>query len=168
MSAGHHTDHHPTPALRRELSHLLADKRVHKLLRAPYRVDFSHEMPLTGGSTTHWGVFFLDPKLKRRFTVGKHAGQDLSKPVLRHEVVEKALREVFRMSYGRAHQLATLAERLVVDEMGLDWAAYKRVMASIVRRDENEHPKSMPKDFDYGPVRESRGVKHLRWLQKAA
>lgn len=168
MSAGHQTEHHESAALGQELARLLADARVKKLMQRAYRVDFSHPMPLTGGSTVTWDRFFLDPRLKQRFSVGQRRDVDLSEPVLRHEVVEKALRQVLGMSYDRAHVLATLAERQVVKAMKLDWNAYKRVMSQIVRRDESERPKSMPKDFDYGPVRASRGLKSLKWLQRAA
>lgn len=168
MSAGHHTTHQHSASLVRELKRLLADSRVKKLVDGPIRVSFSHEMPLTGGSTAAWGTFFLDPRLKQRFRVGNRSEVDLSGPVLRHEVVEKALRAVLGMSYDRAHALATAAERLLVEAMGLEWGAYKRVMAAIVRSDEREHPKSMPKGFDYGPLRESRNLKSLKWLRKRA
>lgn len=168
MSAGHHTDHRHSDDLERELRRLLADPKVKKLLKRPYKVDFSHPMPLTGGSTVAWERFFLDPSLKRRFTVGARRNADLSGPVLEHEVVEKALRMVFGMSYDRAHRFATLAEKHVVVGMGLDWEAYKRVMAKIVRQDEHERPKSMPKGYDYGPLRESRGIKALKGLRRAA
>jgi hypothetical protein len=167
MSAGHRTHHDHSDSQIRELKRLLADERVKKLIKTPYRVDLSHQMPLTGGSTVQWGKFFLDPKLKKTFMIGKKANQDLSPPVLRHEVVEKALRQVFGMSYDRAHIMATVAERLEVEKMGLDWETYKRTMESIVRKDEHEHPKSLPKDYDTGPLRASRGVKSLKWLQKA-
>lgn len=168
MSAGHQIKHEHSTAQIAELKRLLADARVKKLLASSIRVDVSREMPLTGGSTVKWGTFFLDPKLKNTFTVGKKHGVDLSRPVLRHEMVEKALRMVFGMAYARAHLFATVAERLMVEAMGLDWGSYKRVMGGIVRRDEHEHPKSLPKDYDRGPLRESRGLKSLKWLQKAA
>ncbi len=154
--------------MERELLRLMADAKVKKLLQRPYKVDFSHEMPLTGGSTVDWDRFFLDPALKRRFAVGRKRNVDLSQPVLEHEVVEKALRVVFGMNYDRAHRFATLAEKRVVVGMGLDWEAYKRVMAKIVRQDEHERPKSMPKGYDYGPLRESRGIKALKGLRRAA
>lgn len=168
MSAGHHVHHEHSQADLRELKKLLADSRVKKLLASSVRVDLSHQMPLTGGSTVAWGTFFLDPKLKETFTVGEKRDVSLRKPVLRHEMVEKALRQVFRMGYDRAHRLATIAERLVVEEMDLNWGAYKRVMARIVRADEHERPNSMPHDYDYGPLRASRDVKSLGRLRKAA
>lgn len=165
MSAGNHTHPEHSDAQIRELKRLLADARVKKLLATQYRVNFSHPMPLTGGSTVEWGTFFLDPKLKRWFTVGKKADQDLAPSVLRHEVVEKALRQVFGMSYDRAHLFATVAERLEVERMGMNWGAYKRVMEGIVRTDEHERPKALPQGFDYGPLRASRGLKSLKGLR---
>lgn len=157
VSSGHSTTYRHSETLVRELKRLLADERVKKLISGPIKVSFDHEMPLTGGSTVKWGTFFLDPKLKE-------AGEKFWEPVLRHEVVEKALREVFGMGYDRAHTLATCAEHEKVGEMGLNWRDYKNTMESIVRRDEHERPKSLPKDYDYGPLRASRGVKSLHGL----
>lgn len=168
MSAGHRTQYRHSEAVVRELRRLLADPRVKKLVDGRVKVDFSHEMPLTGGSTVAWGTFFLDPRLKKRFTVGNKAGMDLSGPVLRHEVVEKALRMVFGMGYDRAHILATCAERLVVESAGMKWGPYKDAMESIVRRDEHERPAALPKGYDTGPLRASRGLKSLRGLTKQA
>lgn len=166
MSSGHLTAHHHTEAMKRELQRLLADPRVKKLLDQRPKVDFSHEMPLTGGSTVAWGTFFLDPSLKQRFTVGHRTGMDLSGPVLRHEVVEKVLRRVFGMTYDRAHAFATLAERLVVEADGMKWGPYKNVMESIVRRDEHERPKTLPRGYDLGPLRASGAIKGLRGVTR--
>lgn len=168
MSAGHHTHPEHSDAQKRELKRLLADSRVKKLLATPYRVNLSHEMPLTGGSTVEWGTFFLDPKLKKHFAVGNRADQDLAPFVLRHEVVEKALRKVFGMSYDRAHLFATMAEMDEVEKSRLNWEAYKRVMMSLDRKDERERPKSLPKGYDYGPLRASRGLKSLKGLRERA
>lgn len=168
MSAGHHTAHRHSEQLARELERVLSDKRVIEYLKRPHRVDFSHQMPLTGGSSVDGRVYFLDPRLKRKYTVGTKAGQDLSGPVLRHEMVEKALRAVFGLSYARAHALATCAERFAVEAMGLSWAAYKNVMESIVRRDEHERPKTLPREYDLGPLRASGGLKSLRGLTRKA
>src|SRR5215469_3980594 len=99
MSAGHHVYHKHSDALLRELSRLMDDPRVKRLIEGPVKVDFSHQMPLTGGSTVEWGTFFLDPRLKRTYTVGKKRDVSLSEPVLVHEVVEKALRQVLGMGY---------------------------------------------------------------------
>lgn len=165
MSAGHRTGHKQSTDFVREYERLMADPRVVKYLARSARTDLSHEMPLTGGSTIDGRTYFLDPKLKRRYDVGKKKGQDLSAPVLRHERVEKALRDVLGMSYDRAHAFATHAEKQVVEGRGMDWTIYKDVMESIVRRDERERPKSLPAGYDYGPLRASGGLKSLRGLR---
>ena len=168
MSAGHHSHHRPSDTLDAELKRLMGDSRVKKLLARPYKVDFSYEMPLTGGSSDTWGTFYLDPGLKGRFRVGKERNVEVWRAVLEHEVVEKALRMVFGMAYDRAHRLATTAEHHVVTDMGLDWEAYKALMERIVRRDERERPTVMPKGFDFGPLHASRGIKALKGLKARA
>jgi hypothetical protein len=168
MSSGHHTHHHHNDRVLRELKRLLAEPDVKKWLDKPYKVDFSHPMPLTGGSTVDWGTFFLDPVLKERFKVGRRRNVDLAPFVLRHEIVEKALRLAKGMSYDRAHAYATCAEHQDVTAAGLDWDAYKSVMRKITSQNEHERPKGMPKGYDYGPLRASRDVKALRGVRRVA
>jgi hypothetical protein len=159
MSAGHHRHHAHTPELIAEYHKLVKDPRIKAYLARPYRVDTSHPMPLTGGSTTDGRVYFADPRL---------AKSDLLVFVLWHERTEKAFRAVLGMAYARAHALATVGERSKVEESGRSWPAYKREVASVVRRSEHERPAAMPKGYDYGPLRESGGVKSLAWLRRRA
>jgi hypothetical protein len=65
------------------------------------------------------------------------------------------------MSYSRAHELATCAERMLVDRMGQSWSEYKEAIGEYVRSN-MEHPaKNLPDDLDTGPYRESGQMKLL-------
>lgn len=151
MSSGHHhkTLHHPD--LIAEVERLLKDKSVHKYIEDMNdigAVDYKHKIPLTGGSSKDGRTYYLD----------RDVPQKLRQFVLWHERVEKALRTVKGMSYDRAHNLATAAERMNVEESGRDWTAYKREIAGIVRANEKEAPHKMPAGFDTGPYRESNSM----------
>jgi hypothetical protein len=74
--------------------------------------------------------------------------------VLWHERVEKALRDVHRMTYDRAHQIATTAERALVESRGLNWEEYKREIGKVVRHDETEPMRNLPKDLDMEPMKD--------------
>ncbi len=148
MSSGHHhkTLHHPD--IIAEVEHLLEDPKVFNYLRRPYTVITTGKIPLTGGSSTDGRRYYLDRDLPKRFRT----------TVLWHERVEKALRVVKGMSYDRAHNLATAAERMKVEESGKDWNAYKREIGAIVRANEKEAPHKMPAGFDTGPYKESNSM----------
>lgn len=148
MSSGHHhkTLHHPD--LIAEVERYLGSGPVKHFLRQPYTVDMTQKVPFTGGSSKDGRTYYLDRDLPKKF----HAA------VLWHERVEKALRMVRKMSYSHAHDLATAAERMKVEESGRDWTAYKREIAAIVRANEKEVPHKMPANFDTGPYRESNSM----------
>lgn len=145
MSSGHHhkTLHHPD--LIAEVERLCDDPAIVRYLRRSYVVDLTQKVPLTGGSSRNGGTYYLDRDLPKKFHT----------TVLWHERFEKALRAVKGMSYSRAHELATAAERMKVEEFGRDWTAYKKAIAGIVRDNEKQTPHKMPPDFDTGPYRES-------------
>jgi hypothetical protein len=148
MSSGHHhkTLHHPD--LIAEVERLSKDSAVIRYLRQPHTVDLTQRVPLTGGSSKNGRIYYLDKDMPKKF----HA------TVLWHERFEKALRAVKGMSYDRAHNLATAAERMKVEESGKDWTAYKKEIAGIVRANEKETPHKMPAGFDTGPYRESNSM----------
>lgn len=154
MSSGHAAAHGDV----NELTHLLADPRVRAYLERPWRVVY-HPMLLTGGSSVDGSIYYLDPSLQRLYHVGLRAPANLSRFVLLHERIEKALRAVLGMPYPRAHVLATAAERLEVERAGIRWDTYKGVMQHIVHLNEGAHP-SFPPGFDLGPVRDYYGPGH--------
>ncbi len=145
MSSGHHhkTLHHPD--LIAEVERLSEDPAIVRYLKRPHTVDLTQKVPLTGGSSKDGRTYYLDKDLPRKF----------HPTILWHERFEKALRAVKGMSYDRAHDLATAAERMQVEEANKDWNAYKREIAAIVRANEKEPPHKMPAGFDTGPYKES-------------
>lgn len=149
MSCGHRRKSEGgSVELERELKELLAKPEVKKYLNRRFNVDRRHDIPLTGGSNVDGSVYYLDRRLPGQFVV----------PVLEHERVEKALRSVLNMTYDRAHRLATVAEKLKVESLDMDWATYKRRVAKVVRRDEHEDGEDIPKDLDLGPYRGSNAL----------
>lgn len=149
MSSGHHHNHVHRADLMRELESLLRDPAIQGYLQQRYSVDTQHPVPLTGGSSQDGSVYYLNPDIPK---------EDMPF-VLWHERVEKALRAVKGMTYSRAHDLATTAERLLVEAHGRPWEQYRARIAQVVRLNEYR-PARMPSGFDVGPYRES-GMMHL-------
>jgi len=146
MSAGHHhRSQRHTPALIREFHRLLDDPRVREYLAAPYRVSYSYDIPLTGGSNIKGNVIYIDPDVPK----------SLRPYVIWHERYEKAFREAKRMGYNRAHELATVGERLHVEADKRDWTGYKKAIAGPVRGNEKRGKTKVPPDIDPGPYKAS-------------
>jgi hypothetical protein len=59
------------------------------------------------------------------------------------------------MRYDRAHELATVGEHLEINAAKQNWTAYKNQIGRVVRQDEKQGSKKLPKDFDHGPQTES-------------
>ena len=146
MSAGHtHPEVRHTPALVRELKRLLDEPAIKAYMDRPYSVSYSYKIPLTGGSSVSGRIYYIDPDVPVSF-----------RPyILEHERVEKALRDVKGMKYARAHELATVAERLKVEADKRDWVGYKKAIAMPVRSNEKRGQEKLPAGFDLGPYRES-------------
>ena len=150
MSAGHRSGFSHFHTIRSDCQKLLANPRIRAYLAKPYKVDTSHHIPLTGGSNKAGNIYYLDPRI---------AEQD--RPfVLWHERVEKAARDVFDMSYDRAHMYATCAEHMRLEAAGGNWDEYKKRIGAVVREDEKSKSDNLPSDLDPGPYRES-GMTHL-------
>jgi hypothetical protein len=145
MSAGHRHHQEHDPAIVSQTRKYLAMPQISGYLARPYSTDFSHRIPYTGGSSADGRIYYVDPDVPaalRRFVVW-------------HERVEKALRDELRMSYDRAHRIATCAERLMVEAEGHSWEAYKRAVGKPVRINEAHKDSNMPPGFDYGPYFET-------------
>lgn len=146
MSAGHHPHgRRHSPTLEREFKKLIAQTAVRKYLDRAFTVDYSFQIPLTGGSSKSGMTYYIDPDVPMK----------LRKFVLEHERYEKAFRDVLGMRYDRAHELATVGERLAVEAAKQNWNEYKRAIAKPVRLDERQGSNKLPSNFDYGPMRES-------------
>jgi hypothetical protein len=151
MSVGHQREYRHKAGLIAETQKLLRDSRIQAYLKRPFKINLKHHIPYTGGSSRDGLTYYLDKDLPDVFHV----------PVLWHERIEKALRDVLKMSYSRAHELATCAERMLVDRMGQSWSEYKEAIGEYVRSN-MEHPaKNLPDDLDTGPYRESGQMKLL-------
>jgi hypothetical protein len=151
MSAGHRHHSRHTPELISEVKRLLALPEIKAYLAKPFKTDISQKIPLTGGSSVDGKTYFLDPDIPK----------NLRQFVLWHERTEKAFRAVLKMDYGKAHNLATCAEHILVDSKDVNWTAYKSTIGKIVRENEKEAPHKMPVGFDVGPYRESGEMKLL-------
>lgn len=146
MSAGHRKGYRHSKELERETERILALPAIKAYMAKPYKEDCLHDIPLTGGSSIKGDIYYLDRRLSR----------ELREFVLQHERVEKAVREVMGKGYSRAHEIATCAEKMLVEKRKRNWDDYKHDVGQQVRHDEKEKGKlNIPKDLDPGPYKGS-------------
>jgi len=68
-----------------------------------------------------------------------------------HEVVEKALVDLFRLSYSKAYHIATHVESVVVRNSGINWWAYTKFLRPQIKQVEHEKLNKTPPDLDRTP-----------------
>jgi len=91
-------------------------------------------------------------------------GVDLS-PFLRiHELVEKAILDIFKFKYQQAHHFASYFERNAVEAAGLKWDDYQRYLRPYIKNIRKEHLTIVPPDLDLEPYADEKDKKLLREL----
>jgi hypothetical protein len=149
VSVGHQREYRHKSGIIQETRAVLRDSKMQAYLKRAFKIDLKHHIPFTGGSSRDGLKYYLDKDLPDAFHV----------PVLWHERVEKALRDVMQMSYSRAHELATCAERLLIERLGQSWSDYKDAIGEHVQANMRHPAKDIPDDLDLGPYRESGQMK---------
>ena len=89
------------------------------------RVDRNHDVPYIGSCNLAGDVIYIDYALPQHIT-SKGVRYDIDRYIVMHEVVEMLLEHHLKFSYRDAHQIATQAERALVQSDGLSWAVYSR------------------------------------------
>lgn len=139
----------------RELERLMAQPWFRSAVAAYDREDDTHDVPYVGGSCTDWRTVVWD----RHFAAAVRAGQFRlqGRPIEPrragkvHEATEGALIHLWPQAaqllgwpaaatykYPRAHDLATVAERHVVEHLGWNWREYQMGWQPFVRAEEHE------------------------------
>ena len=129
------------------------------------RVDRTHDVPYVGSCNRRGDTIYIDYELPMHLNYrGKR--YDVDRYLVMHEVVEMLFEHHLRFSYRDAHQIATQAERALVQSDGLSWAVYSRFCSmwtnKIGARRVYSNP---PRDIDLQPERDSEDEATLRRLR---
>ena len=133
----------------RDLDKALADHRVKRRLAQHPRIVNLFDLPYLGGYSNDGERIYFDRHLKPIHLNGRKI--DARQFVKYHEQMEKALIDIFGMTYEPAHQLATLYEHRAVRRAGLSTIQYEKALKPQIHADEHEKLKRLPPDLDMTP-----------------
>jgi hypothetical protein len=132
------------------------------------RVDRTHDVPYVGSCNRRGDTIYVDYELPMHLQYrGKR--YDVDRYIVMHEVVEMLFEHHLRFSYRDAHQIASHAERALVQSDGLSWAVYSRFCSKwtekIGRRRSYPNP---PRDIDLQPERDCEDQTTLKRMRLPA
>jgi hypothetical protein len=156
-----------------EVDKALANPMFVRMMRRPWKLDTSHDLPYLAGYSKdgltryvdrHFGgdPVLVQPELMGMvkiggrvincipFLVGDPGADDLRKRN-GHEGSEKSGIDAFGWRYQHAHEVATAIERRCVIMAGIDWMEYSRALAPYIKADEKEKIQLVPADLDLTP-----------------
>jgi hypothetical protein len=119
-------------------------------------IDRSYDIPYLAGYSKDGRKVYFD----RHFDF-KYNGRDISKYIRLHEVVEKAIIDIFNYKYQDAHKYATFFERRAVEDAGINWEDYCKRIDPFIKIVHREHLKKVPKDLDLTPYQDEHEKKLL-------
>ena len=91
-------------------------------------------------------------------------GHDLSNFLRIHELAEKAILDIFKFKYPKAHHFASYFERVAVEDAGLDWDEYQRHLKPYIKNISKENLTIVPRDLDLEPYIDEKDKKLMREL----
>jgi hypothetical protein len=126
------------------------------------RVDRTHDVPYVGSCSRRGDTIYIDYELPAHLMYnGKR--YDVDRYVVMHEVVEMLFEHSLQFSYRDAHQIATQAERALVQSDGLSWAVYSRFCSLWCKKigGRRSYP-NPPADIDLQPERDTQDQTTLK------
>lgn len=151
------------PEESRKIDSILDDPKVQDEITKPREINREHDVPYLAGSSNDGGTTFIDKRVPTEIKVGSKK-IDPAKYLNVHEQTEHALMTIGKLSYEKAHSIATSKEKSAVDHDGVDWKEYEKVLDGYIDETEHENAKNPPKDLYLKPY--PHGKQHS--LQEAA
>lgn len=135
------------------------------LIRKMRRIDQTHDIPYVAGYSRDGKTLYLDHELPDTIEIGGK-DVDISRYILLHEEVEKALEDELNLAYLHAHQIALRAELDAVKADGVDWQAYNtKTLALCARIGARKSYPNCPKDLDMRPYKDEDDKATMRRMQ---
>jgi hypothetical protein len=130
------------------------------------RIDRNFDVPYVGSCNLAGDVVYIDHELPQHI-VSKGMRYDVDRYIAMHEVVEMLFEHHLQFSYRDAHQIATQAERALVQSDGLSWAVYSRFCSGWVRKiGGRRHYPNPPPDIDLQPEIDCADATTIRRMRK--
>jgi hypothetical protein len=119
------------------------------------------DIPFLCGYSRDAGKIYCD----RHFDT-KWKGIDLMRFLKVHEIVEKAMIDLYDYHYESAHRIATHFEHQALAKAGIDFTAYQEYLKPFIKHIEHEKVQKVPRDLDLTPYQDEKGCEKLAKLLK--
>jgi hypothetical protein len=138
---------------------MLNDRRFKRrmAMASRVRVDRSYDVPYVAGYSDDAKTVYIDRHLKTKMD-----SMDVERLIVTHELVEKALLDLFNITYQQAHHIATYVEHERVVKSGVNWRAYTKFLDPQMKLIGSEKVKKIPKDLDLEPYEEEKDFELLK------
>jgi len=141
----------------------ITDPKFKKCFAKKQRIDRSYDIPYVAGYSKNDDVIYIDRHFKKMLK-----NKNIEKYVILHEKTEKALMDAFDMHYQKAHDIATVYERYILEIDGLDWKSYNKFVMDQYKTIEHEDLKNIPKNLDLTPYKDEKDFEILKRIHIAA
>jgi hypothetical protein len=118
-----------------------------------------YDIPFLCGYSMDAKVVYCD----RHFNT-KWKGVDLMKFLKIHEIVEKAMIDLYDYHYESAHKIATYFESQAVTKAGMNFTSYQDYLKPFIKTIEDEKVQKVPRDLDLTPYKDEKGCEKLAKL----
>lgn len=144
---------------------MLNDRRFKRRLSqiSSIRVDHSHDIPYVAGYSEDGRTIYIDRTLKTKMD-----SVDVQRIIVTHEVVEKALLDLFNLTYQQAHHIAAYVEHETATKSGLNWRKYTKFLDPQMRHIGHKGIKNVPKDLDIEPYEDEKDFELLKRMKQHA
>jgi len=146
-----------TDAYRELLANPKFKARLAKIHSTP--VIYGFDIPVLCGYSKDASKVYCD----RHFQT-KWKGVDLMKFLKVHELVEKAMIDLYDYRYESAHKIATYFEAQAVTKAGINFTSYQDYIKPFIKPIEHEKVQKVPHDLDLTPYKDEKGFHKLAKL----
>ena len=82
-----------------------------------------------------------------------------------HEIVEKALLDIFNLTYAQAHHIATYIEHEYATKHNINWKKYIKFLDPQMKHIGHEKVKKIPKSLDLQPYEDEKDFELLKRMK---
>jgi len=123
-------------------------------------VDKSYDVPYVAGYSEDGRTIFIDRHLKTKMNK-----TDVERILITHEVVEKALLDLFNLSYQQAHHIAIYVEHEATIKSVMDPRKYTKFLDPQVKMIGSEKVRKIPSSLDLDPYKDEKDFELLKRMK---
>jgi hypothetical protein len=142
--------------------HLISNPLYIRRVALDKEINTDYDIPYVAGYSTDGKTIYIDRHLPL-----KMGNIDIVPYLLMHEMIEKALIDLYKLHYQEAHKIASVLEKNMVEEHKINFARYKKFFIPYIKKIGNARLTKIPKDLDLTPYMDNQNFKQLQNLKKA-